>query len=525
MEGAESILQALLDFRHGKGKEHYHLAPIKVATKQGKGSDARNPHTSAAQPPRSSYESSFLSPLDTEFLPLSIAQRLATEAANEFDSREIQALIRFLQQPHKPDREALQKIIAAKIEKFTAAELAQSGESEQRIGAPSGPVDAEIGLIMHLQTKKGPVGEFWDNESPSIHLLASKGFSPDFVYCYDWHWRAEDSIRRAGGANCSANSWTKTQRALHDTISAELLDELPIPWLLVAGSCPKTSYRKTLTAQSRRLTLHLSGLSNLEFELDFRHNRLRRITLYIPHPSTRFFQNLTSTCNSIIQDVATNFVLWIHNREFTPNSFAASNIQPPMGVPVAAPLKELYGYRAKEKSTKAILTLQQYDNSFLIWARKYLKEEPFIVLSRGDSLADTVIEKLGRAIHASYNKPGMADQTRTKNRGNVAERYGYSFRPFWDGQPVQVTKKGHFSIFISPDQPNLQLSGGRPLARAIENSTEPTTIHFSMDHISLECGGRVIYQKSRDSLRDTETGELWIVQMHNENACKGSAEV
>jgi hypothetical protein len=101
---------------------------------------------------------------------------------------------------------------------------------------------------------------------------------------------------------------------------------------------------------------------------------------------------------------------------------------------------------------------------------------------------------------------GWQIKTRTKNRGNVAERYGYSFRPFWDGQPVQVTKKGHFSIFISPDQPNLQLSGGRPLARAIENSTEPTTIHFSMDHISLECGGRVIYQKSRDSLKIPRQG-------------------
>jgi hypothetical protein len=53
-----------------------------------------------------------------------------------------------------------------------------------------------------------------------------------------------------------------------------------------------------------------------------------------------------------------------YHKDFTPNSFAAANIQIPMGVPVAAPLKELYAYRGKEKRLNQMLTLEEYDGFF-----------------------------------------------------------------------------------------------------------------------------------------------------------------
>ncbi|KAF2436465.1 hypothetical protein EJ08DRAFT_147804 [Tothia fuscella] len=334
----------------------------------------------------------------------------------------------------------------------------------------------------------------------------------------NWHWRAETSARRPGKVPCPTNTWTVTHRALHDALSAELLEDLPLPWLVVAGSCPKVSYRKTLSTQARRLSLSLSTVSTLEFDLDFRHTRLKRITTCVPHPAASFFQRSTSTCNSIVQDVAFNFLLWIHHRDFTPNSFAAAHIQIPVGVPVAAPLKELYGYRGNEKKLNQMLTLEQYDSCFLTWARKYLGEDPEAVLASGRSLAGRIIDQLGKAIHSSYNKPGKSVETEKKNRINIAKRYGYSHKRFWNGHSVQVTQKGKFSIFLSPDRPSLQLSGGVSLYREIKNHTDPVTIHFSEDDISLKCGVKLVYQIPRNSFQGTDMGDLWIVQMQNEIA-------
>jgi hypothetical protein len=73
--------------------------------------------------------------------------------------------------------------------------------------APSGEEDAELVVIRHCQTRNGalPVGAFWDTTAFTIQTLAAKGYSTDFLYGYDWHWRAEEICISRG--NRSAAKW------------------------------------------------------------------------------------------------------------------------------------------------------------------------------------------------------------------------------------------------------------------------------------------------------------------------------
>jgi hypothetical protein len=75
------------------------------------------------------------------------------------------------------------------------------------MAAPSGPEDAELGIIMHYQSKERHIGSFWDYESPTIQALTAKGLSSEFVYGFDWHWRAEESARRPGRSSCLDSAW------------------------------------------------------------------------------------------------------------------------------------------------------------------------------------------------------------------------------------------------------------------------------------------------------------------------------
>ena len=89
----------------------------------------------------------------------------------------------------------LENQISTQLALFFAAELALTGKSANRLARPSGASDAELGLILHCQSKEGDIGEFWDMENRTIQTLAEKGFSNIFVFGFDWHWRAEGNAR------------------------------------------------------------------------------------------------------------------------------------------------------------------------------------------------------------------------------------------------------------------------------------------------------------------------------------------
>jgi hypothetical protein len=171
--------------------------------------------------------------------PTAIASLFAEEAEKSLTIAEFKDLLQFLNKRTSYDAQQFHQLVVEKLDAFYIAEVQESNEPRNRLAAPSGPENADLGLIMHCQSKEGEIGPFWDLESPSIQSLAQKGLGVEFMFGFDWHWRAETSARGRGG--CSTDYWTKAQRNLHDALSSDLLEILPLPLLIVAGGCARMS--------------------------------------------------------------------------------------------------------------------------------------------------------------------------------------------------------------------------------------------------------------------------------------------
>lgn len=159
--------------------------------------------------------------LNIEVKGAEIARRFAHAAADSLEKEQQDRLLRFLQAPRESlsstDRNNLHDNVLRRLNEFHEAEVRESGACRSRLAKPSGPVDAELGIILHCQSKKGEVGYFWDHESPTIQALTRKGFSDQFAFCHDWHWRAEESIRDR--SVCPTIGWKKSVKKLHDDFS------------------------------------------------------------------------------------------------------------------------------------------------------------------------------------------------------------------------------------------------------------------------------------------------------------------
>ncbi|KAL2399038.1 hypothetical protein ABEF93_007168 [Exophiala dermatitidis] len=452
-----------------------------------------------------------------QFSPIQIANQFAEKAAGVLSTKQVENLIIFLQEPRQVSRETLRGIVQDRFHTFCQAEIAMTGEPRDRLAAPSGPEDAALGIILHCQSKEGHVGEFWDTESPTIQALIAKGLNSEFVYGFDWHWRAEESARRPGRANCPATHWTQAKRSLHDGFSSDILDILSLPWLIIGGSCAKNSYKRTLSSQSRLITVPLSPEIDLQFELEIRANRIKRIATYVPHPSSGFFHPSFASAYATILDAGISFFLWLQRKDDTPSFFTATKSAILRGIPGAAPFRELYQYRQREEVLGRKLTENEYQPPFLIWAAKYLSERPSAILSRGDSLANVVVKKIGQAISAKAANRQMtgykpSPALSTSGRKGTASRYGYTFKRFWDGECVTVTKKGSFKIFLSEDQPNLELNGRKRLYDLVAQSSAPVTIHFLAEVIMLQQGGKVVFQQACTNIKDLGQRDRWTEQ-------------
>jgi hypothetical protein len=446
--------------------------------------------------------------------PDEIARQFAESAARALDANEVGYLIDFLQKPRLVGQRPSRQLIRAKLDAFFETEIAITREPRDRLADPSGPEDAELGIILHCQTMKGHVGEFWNPESRTIQLLSAKGLSPEFIYGFDWHWRAEESARRPGKTACPTKRWPIAKRSIHDEFSRELLELLPLPWLIIGGSCAKDSYRRTLSPLAKQVLVPLSETVNLQIELDIQENGIKRIAIYVPHPSSGFFQPSSSSNYGIVLDASISFLLWLQYKEGNSSVFTTTMSTIPRGVPSAAPFAELYSYRKRETNLGRKLTEHEYQPAFLSWAATYLPESPLNVLGRGDSLADSLIKVVGDKISVTKQLNGFnAVQT---GRKGPASRYHYEFKQIWDGQCVSVTKKGSFKIFLSDDQPSLELKGGRPLQAIVSKSSEPVTIHFSENDITLQQGGVVVFRKTCASIEDQDLRARWVEQVRIE---------
>ncbi len=69
--------------------------------------------------------------------------------------------------------------------------MQSSGQGRQMLAAPSGPEDATLGIILHIQREDDSIGEFWNDTNATIKLLNEKGLNKNFVFRYDWHWRGD----------------------------------------------------------------------------------------------------------------------------------------------------------------------------------------------------------------------------------------------------------------------------------------------------------------------------------------------
>jgi hypothetical protein len=104
--------------------------------------------------------------------PTTIASLFAEEAKKSLTTTEFKDLLQFLNNYILYDAQQFHQLVVEKLDAFYIAEVQESGEPRNRLAAPSRPENANLGLIMHCQSKEGEIGPFWDIESPSIQTLA-----------------------------------------------------------------------------------------------------------------------------------------------------------------------------------------------------------------------------------------------------------------------------------------------------------------------------------------------------------------
>jgi len=68
-----------------------------------------------------------------------------------------------------------------------------------------------------------------------------------------------------------------------------ILDLLPLPLLIVTGSCPWKNYLSTLSTSARHMKVPIAEGVVATFALDFSLRGLKHITCHIPHPESLFY--------------------------------------------------------------------------------------------------------------------------------------------------------------------------------------------------------------------------------------------
>ncbi|MCJ1388950.1 hypothetical protein MMC18_001801 [Xylographa bjoerkii] len=217
---------------------------------------------------------------------LQIAQQFAAKAANRPLHQQFHQLLQFLRGPAHgkvQTMEFLEQLLARKLEQFHSTEVGISGEGRDRLARPGGPADANLGLVLHVQSEDDVLGGFWDSRSATISLLHEKGIHETFASGYDWHWRVQGRFHR--NARCPASAWNQQLREFYNQFSSDLLAMLPLPLVITTSSCTRENLRKYLRKTATSLEIKLAApTSVMRFDLDIRiDGTLRRIILHVPH--------------------------------------------------------------------------------------------------------------------------------------------------------------------------------------------------------------------------------------------------
>lgn len=332
-----------------------------------------------------------------------IVRQFAREAAKALSKDEFSSLLVFLQDPkghRKAPKEHLKQQLDARLKSFNDEEIQVSGLKKDRLARPGGPEDADLGIILHLQSEEDTIGPFWNEESATIDLLMRKGLGEKAVFGFDWHWRAEETFR--GRSACPARSWPKALRTIHNNMSCEVLEILPLPFLVTASSCARDNLAAVLGPKSKRLHLTIKPPNGmLRLDLDFRSGNLRRIVFHVHHPAAGFFaSNLSRPAMAAQIDAGLDLALWVTGKPSQPNLFAQEYALSRPRYSRRAPLADFYAYIRKEREEERILRLDEYEPAFLGWVRRYLGRDPTSILSTGVSVGASVVEQIGSKISA-----------------------------------------------------------------------------------------------------------------------------
>jgi hypothetical protein len=311
------------------------------------------------------------------------------------------------------------------------------------------------------------------------------------IFAFDWHHRAEGKARDRGRVACPArhdpNKWRREQLTLHDRLSEQLVSLLPLTSLLVAGSCAKGSYRKTLSSRARHVEVLVSPGVVVQFELDFLQNlRLRRITVYIQHPSAAFFSPNPNTSVCIGLDASLNFALWLNGQECQETHFTAVHEQGVIrAVPRAAPLAELQFYLKLEREAAQRLGSEQYSHSLLPSAEQYLGQKLPGITVEGMSFAEAVRGKLNANMKLRHAEPDFNARHRANNRKRNAVRFVITYSRNWHGREVRIRSNGRVPFFIDKDRPALILVATKSAYKRVQESVHVPIILFSNHGLSL----------------------------------------
>ena len=379
-----------------------------------------------------------------------IAGIFAQEATRNLSQDELAQLCEFLNAPKagwSQTREQLNQKLTERLEDFYSTEVQVSGQARDRLASPGGPEDADLGLILHIQSEEDVIGNFWDPRSATIRLLEEKGVRDEFTFGYDWHWRAEETFH--GRTTCPVTKWSRDLKVLHSDASSDILEILPLPFLITGSSCARENLRKNLSKATKSLEVEIAPrIGILKLDLDFRHGTLRRMILHVHHPCSGFFANAKSKVAMAAQiDAGISFFLWLTGRKHDPDSFGRAYSQRCPHSRKAAPLAEMYSYVKKEREEQRLLCLEEYAPCFRAWAGRYLRVDPASVPLRGESLAGAAVRKIGFKISIARQRSSKKNATAINSN-----KYLVSYRPNkCSDQNRQQKIRGHTRAPTYPD--------------------------------------------------------------------------
>ena len=326
-----------------------------------------------------------------EIAPEKFLDLFVNACSEALSAQELQSLAAFLQQKdrQRPDSMVLRKQTDERIHRFCDEEVILSGESRERLSTASGPAHAELGLLLHCQTREGNGLPFWnDDQSQTLLSLKRKGVSPDFAFGFDVHWRpALPGYKNKG---CPAKKFPPGLRALHDGVTSDLLNNLPFHLLLVGGSCAMEFHRK-VAKDGKVLRIRISPAMEIHMLVEFRTDGSCRITAYLPHPASVFYNKSTSSSDCMHLDSVISFFLWLLNQKYTEDAFSSDTTNTKGAVPNGAPFKLLSSYRKQEMRKNRVLKQEDYETSFWLWTQRYLgTAAATAVMESGNSIVEAV---------------------------------------------------------------------------------------------------------------------------------------